>query len=84
MNMQNMQMMGMNMNMGNNLQFGMQPRNMQQTQSLFSEQVNKFKTVKDEPRPDAKAVYPLKRSAYHVAISYKIYLDKLKREGRSF
>lgn len=26
----------------------------------------------------------MKRSAYHVAISYKIYLDKLKREGRSF
>lgn len=29
-------------------------------------------------------MYPLKRSAYHVAIAYKIYLDKLKREGRSF
>ena len=31
-----------------------------------------------------KTVYPLKRSAYHVAIAYKIYLDKLKREGRNF
>jgi uncharacterized damage-inducible protein DinB len=30
-----------------------------------------------------KVAYPLKRSAFHIAISYKIYLDKLKKEGQS-
>jgi hypothetical protein len=29
-------------------------------------------------------VYNLKRSAFHAGIAYKIYLDKLKKEGVSF
>ena len=28
-----------------------------------------------------KAAFPLKRAAYHVTIAYKIYLDKLQKQG---
>ena len=82
----NMGMMGVNMNMPGGSQFGFPAaRNQQPVANLFNEQVSSFKTIKnDNSSKDAKTVYPLKRSAYHVAISYKIYLDKLKREGRNF
>ena len=74
----------MNMNMGPNNQYNAQPpkTSQQSSTNLFSEQLTTFKS--SDARPDVKTVYPLKRSAYHVAIAYKIYLDKLKKEGRSF
>lgn len=28
-----------------------------------------------------KSAFPLKRTAYHVSIAYKIYLDKLQKQG---
>ena len=52
-------------------------------QNLFSEQLKSFKTIEVAGENDFKAAYPLKRSAFHIAISYKIYLDKLKQAGKS-
>lgn len=54
-------------------------------QNLFSEQVKSFKLPAiDNEASNIKKAYPLKRSAFHVAIAYKIYLDKLKKEGETF
>lgn len=79
-----MNMNMMNMNMGNNPGMNFQGNKPQQPPfnpvNLFREQLSSFKVN----NKDAKTVFPLKRSAYHVAISYKIYLDKLKKEGRTF
>ena len=80
-NMANMGNMGMmNMNVQGNQQQG--PMKVQQPANLFTEQLTRFRS--NDSGCDTKAVYPLKRSAYHVAISYKIYLDRLKKEGRTF
>jgi hypothetical protein len=55
--------------------------------NLFSEQVknyntNLINTSKNQlDKAYVKKVYPLKRNAYHVTIAYKIYLDKLKKDG---
>ena len=82
MNLGGMGMNMMNMNMGNNQGMNFQQANKSQQPpvNLFKEQLSTFKVN----NKDAKAVFPLKRSAYHVAISYKIYLDTLKKEGKSF
>ena len=79
--------MNMNMNMGmmnmgvqpmNNGQIGITPKNDQRPiSSLFNEQVSSFKSQPENKDP--KVVFPLKRSAYHAAISYRIYIDKLKK-----
>ena len=53
-------------------------------QNLFSEQVKAFNSHPPESKPSQKEVYPIKRSAFHAAIAYKIYLDKLKKAGASF
>lgn len=57
-------------------------------QNLFTEQVKNYNTDINNNVPKnqldkayAKKVYPLKRNAYHVTIAYKIYLDKLKKDG---
>ena len=45
-----------------------------------------FKKFEQNPTIATKettSVYPLKRAAFHIAIAYKIYLDKIKQEGRS-
>ena len=58
-------------------------------QNLFSEQVKTYNTNINVPpnsqldKAYVKKVYPLKRNAYHVTIAYKIYLDKLKKDGVS-
>lgn len=84
MNGMNMNMMGIGMQGNPPFMFPGQNLNMKPVPNLFNQQVNSFKSNPDKNSKDIKAVYPLKRSAYHVAIAYKIYLDKLKREGRSF
>lgn len=80
----NMNMMGIGMQGNSPFMFPSPSMNIKPVPNLFNEQVNSFKSNPDKNSKDIKAVYPLKRSAYHVAIAYKIYLDKLKREGRSF
>ena len=82
-NMANMGMMSMNMQGNPNLNYQNQNRG-QANHSLFKEQLTRFKSYDDAGSRDPKQVFPLKRSAYHVAISYKIYLDRLKKEGRNF
>lgn len=45
-----------------------------------------FKKFEQNPTiapKETTSVYPLKRAAFHIAIAYKIYLDKIKQEGRS-
>jgi hypothetical protein len=86
--------MNMNMNMGmmgmggmNNPYMFPPPRlnpNPKPIPNLFNEQFNAFKASRDSASPDIKTVYPLKRAAFHAAIAYKIYLDKLKRRGCTF
>ena len=78
----NMSMMGVNMH--NMSQMFQNPMNQKPIVNLFNEQVSSFKSATTNSNKDLKTVYPLKRSAFHAAIAYKIYLDKLKREGRSF
>ena len=53
-------------------------------QNIFTEQVKAFNSFPPESKPNHKEVYPIKRSAFHAAIAYKIYLDKLKKEGATF
>lgn len=49
--------------------------------NLFQEQLSSFK---GEQKPkDTRSAYPLKRSAFHIAIAYKIYLDKERKKGKS-
>ena len=81
-NIGNMGMMNMNMQGNQQQQQQQGPTKQQQPANLFNDQLTRFRS-NDSDR-DTKAVYPLKRSAYHVAISYKIYLDRLKKEGRTF
>lgn len=77
--------MNMNMNMamlglGMNNQIMMQPQPIKPILNLFREQVKTYSQQPPQtPSKNAKEVYPLKRTAYHVAIAYKIYLDKLKK-----
>jgi hypothetical protein len=88
MNMNNLNIMGIGVpGMPNNpLLLNQNRNNMKPIPNLFSEQYKSFKTVEQNP-PDApkdtSSVYPLKRAAFHIAIAYKIYLDKIKQEGRS-
>jgi hypothetical protein len=54
--------------------------------NLFHEQVKALKQASKSPEKDRgglsfKEAFPLKRSAYHVTIAYRIYLDKLKKKG---
>lgn len=76
----------MNMGVSNNQQFMYAPyrQNMKPIQNLFEQQLKSFKSVPaiGEERT-IKKVYPLKISAYHVSIAYRIYLEKLKREGQN-
>ena len=84
--MNNMNMMGMAMpNMAGNSQYMYhQPKmNQKPIQNLFNEQVKTFK-ANDTNKKETKIAYPLKRSAFHVAIAYKIYLDRVKQQGLSF
>lgn len=86
MNINNLPMMNLNpQNMQNQASnIFNQPRiNNKAFTNLFQEQVSSFKTVPESTTKDSKAAYPLKRSAFHIAIAYKIYLDKLKREGKN-
>lgn len=77
----NMKLLGMGMN---------NPLVMQQQSkpnlNLFNEQAKIYSTNKSDNNKskNEKEVYPLKRAAFHVAIAYKIYLDKLKKGGASF
>lgn len=81
MNMNNLAMMGIGMqNIPGNQRF-VPPKD--QKINLFTQQVKAFKTIEQSTPKDPKVAYPLKRSAFHIAITYKIYLDKLKQEGRS-
>jgi hypothetical protein len=80
--------LGMNigmMGLGQPFMFAPQMQPAKPIQNLFSEQVKTFKLpVTDNEISNIKTAYPLKRSAFHVAIAYKIYLDKLKKKGQSF
>lgn len=51
-------------------------------QNLFSEQVKAYtqKNTQDGKKPKD---FPFKRAAYHVGIAYKIYLDRLQKEGKN-
>jgi hypothetical protein len=82
----NMGMMGLNLPNGQPFMYPPQMRlPAKPIQNLFNEQVKTFKLpAPDNEVSNIKTAYPLKRSAFHVAISYKIYLDKLKKEGQSF
>ena len=85
------------MNMNNLAMMSVNPQNLQNMQNqynhaslknraftnLFQEQVTSFKTVQESAEREAKSAYPLKRSAFHIAIAYKIYLDKLKKDGKT-
>jgi hypothetical protein len=78
--------MSMLMGLGLNNQILMQQQTMKPFQNLFSEQVKSFSQPPLQvPAPvggrTLKETYPLKRSAFHVGIAYKIYLDKIKSEG---
>ena len=50
-------------------------------QNLFSEHVKSVLIESNKEKP--KKMFPLKRASYHAAISYTIYLDRLKKEGVS-
>jgi hypothetical protein len=81
----NMKFLGMGMNNQLMVQQSQQQQFIRPCQNLFAEQVkaynnNKPTTIVSNP----KEAYPLKRAAYHVAIAYKIYLDKLKKDGQNF
>lgn len=83
--MANLGMMGMGVNMQSNSQY-MYPQNRpvpKTYQNLFAEQLKVFKSSEGLSQKDIKSVFPLKRSCFHISISYKVYLDKLKSAGKS-
>lgn len=54
--------------------------------NLFHEQVKALKQASKSQEKDRggltfKEAFPLKRSAYHVTIAYRIYLERLKKKG---